>query len=73
MRIRGGRIVYMAVDGRAQRQPIKLGTAVNSGFIVRSGLAPGAVVVTRGNERRSDGKAIDHGGDKGKSTPEADS
>ena len=63
--------MYVAVDGRAQRQPIKLGTAVTSGFIVRSGLAKGAVVVTRGNEQLSDGKAIDYGGDKGKSTSEA--
>ena len=71
--VSGGHIVYLAVDGRAQRKPIKLGTAVNSGFIVRSGLAAGAVVVTRGNEQLSDGKAIDYGGDKGKSTPEANS
>ncbi len=71
--VSGGHIVYVAVDGRAQRQPIKLGAAVASGFIVRSGLAAGAVVVTRGNEQLSDGKTIDYGGDKGKSTPEADS
>ena len=71
--VSGGHIVYVAVDGRAQRQPIKLGAAVASGFIVRSGLAAGAVVITRGNEQLSDGKTIDYGGDKGKSTPEADS
>ena len=69
--VSGGHIVYVAVDGRAQRQPIKIGMAVTSGFIVRSGLAAGAVVVTRGNEQLSDGKAIDYGGDKSKSTPEA--
>ena len=47
------------------------GAAVATGFIVRSGLAAGAVVVTRGNEQLSDGKAIDYGGEKGKSTLEA--
>ena len=75
---RGGERLFVEalvdfVDGRAQRKPIKLGTAVTSGFIVRSGLAAGAVVVTRGNEQLSDGEAIDYGGDKGKSTPEANS
>jgi hypothetical protein len=62
--IAGGHIVYLAVDGRAKRQPIKLGAAVSSGFIVRSGLAAGAIVVTLGNEQLSDGKSIQYDGDK---------
>ena len=70
--VAGGHIVYLAVNGRAKRQPIKLGAAVESGFIVRSGLAAGALVVTRGNEQLSDGKTIEYGGDKGKSVTKAD-
>ena len=62
--IEGGHIVYLAVDGRAKRQPIKLGAAVASGFIVQSGLAAGAVVVTLGNEQLSDGKSIEYDSDK---------
>ena len=69
----GGHIVYLAIDGFAKRQPIKLGAAVGSGFIVRSGLAAGAVVVTRGNEQLSDGKSIEYGGDEGESVTKADS
>ena len=70
--VAGGHIVYLAVDGRAKRQPIKLGAAVASGFIVRSGLSAGAVVVTRGNEQLSDGKTIEYGGEKGESAPKVD-
>ena len=70
--VAGGHIVYLAVNGRAKRQPIKLGAAVESGFVVRSGLAAGALVVTRGNEQLSDGKTIEYGGDKGKSVTKAD-
>jgi len=33
---------------------------VASGFIVRSGLQDGDVVVTRGNEQLSDGRPIDY-------------
>ena len=62
--VAGGHIVFLAVEGRAKRQSIKLGAAVESGFIVRSGLAEGDVVVTRGNEQLSDGKTIEYGGDK---------
>ena len=60
--VAGGHIVYLAVEGRAVRQPIKLGAAVASGFIVHSGLSAGDVVVTRGNEQLSDGKIIEYGG-----------
>ena len=58
--VAGGHIVYLAVEGRAVRQPIKLGAAVASGFIVNSGLSAGDVVVTRGNEQLSDGKIIEY-------------
>jgi multidrug efflux pump subunit AcrA (membrane-fusion protein) len=70
--VAGGHIVYVAVDGRAQRQPIKIGAAVASGFIVRSGLTAGVIVVVRGNENLSDGKAIMFGDDKSKLSSKAD-
>ena len=69
--VAGGHIVYLAVDGRAKRQSIKLGAAVASGFIVRSGLAAGTLVVTRGNEQLSDGKAIEYAVEKIESVTEA--
>ena len=70
--VAGGHIVYLAVNGRAKRQPIELGAAVASGFIVRSGLSAGAMVVTRGNEQLSDGSSIEYGDKKGEITPKAD-
>ena len=70
--VEGGHIVYIAVEGRAKRQPVKLGAAVTSGFIVRSGLSPGNVVVTRGNEQLSDGNLIEYVAKNGKSVPKAD-
>ena len=71
--VAGGHIVYVAVDGRAERQSIKLGGAVASGFIVRSGLAAGALVVTRGNEQLSNGKTIEYADDKFESVTKAGS
>ncbi len=70
--VEGGHIVYIAVEGRAKRQPVKLGAAVTSGFIVRSGLSAGNVVVTRGNEQLSDGNLIEYVAKNGKSVPKAD-
>ena len=70
--VEGGHIVYIAVEGRAKRQPVKLGAAVTSGFIVRSGLSAGNVVVIRGNEQLSDGKLIEYFANNGKSVPKAD-
>ena len=58
--VAGGHIVYLADNDRAKRQSIRLGAAVASGFIVRSGLQDGDVVVTRGNEQLSDGRSIDY-------------
>ena len=69
--VAGGHIVYLAINGRAKRQPVKIGAAVASGFIVKSGLAAGDVVVTRGNEQLSDGKTIEYDGDNGASVSKA--
>ncbi len=66
--IAGGHIVYVAINGFAKRQSIKLGAAVNAGFIVRSGLEAGAIVVIRGNEQLSGGEALEIDGTKNVST-----
>ena len=54
-----GHIVYLFKNGKAMRRNISLGQAVASGFIVRSGLQDGDIVVTRGNEQLSDGIHIE--------------
>ena len=56
--IAGGHMVYLAVDGRAKRQIIQLGGAVENGFIVKNGLIEGQTVIVRGNESLSDGKKV---------------
>jgi len=55
----GGRVVFVAVDGKAERRAVTLGDAVGSRFIVRSGLEPGETVVVRGNERLAPGQRIE--------------
>ena len=54
-------MVFLAEGGRAKRQIIQIGAAVEDGFIVRQGLSPGQKVVVRGNEQLSDGKQIQAG------------
>jgi membrane fusion protein (multidrug efflux system) len=71
--VAGGHIVYLADNGRAKRQSIRLGAAVAPGFIVRSGLQDGDIVVTRGNEQLSDGKLIDYPGTDAQQEKKVDS
>ena len=71
--VAGGHIVYLVDNDRAKRQSIRLGAAVAAGFIVRSGLQDGAIVVTRGNEQLSDGKLIDYPGSDAQSEKKVDS
>ena len=59
--VTGGHLVYLAEGGRAKRQIIQIGAAVEDGFIVRQGLSPGQKVVVRGNEQLSDGMQIQAG------------
>ena len=59
--VTGGHLVYLAEEGRAKRQIIQIGAAVEDGFIVRQGLSPGQKVVVRGNEQLSDGRQIQAG------------
>jgi len=53
-----GWIVYVAIEGAAQPRPVQIGAAVDDRFEVLDGLAPGEIVVTRGNERLRPGQAI---------------
>jgi len=55
---RGGWIVYVAVDGKAQPHPIEIGSAFADRFEVLSGLEAGMIVVVRGNERLRPGQDI---------------
>ena len=71
--VTGGHIVYLAENDRARRQSIQLGAAVTSGFIVRSGLRDGDVVVTRGNEQLNDGRRIYFPGSDAQSEKKVDS
>lgn len=55
---RGGWIVYVAVDGKAQPHPVEIGSAFADRFEVLSGLESGMIVVVRGNERLRPGQDI---------------
>jgi len=55
----GGRVVFVAVDGKAEMRPVTLGAAVGTRFVVISGLTPGDTVVVRGNERLAPDQAIE--------------
>ena len=56
----GMTMVYLALSGTAEIRPVKIGNAVGSRFIVNSGLAPGDLVVVRGNERLRPGQSISY-------------
>ncbi|NBB82564.1 MAG: efflux RND transporter periplasmic adaptor subunit [Alphaproteobacteria bacterium] len=53
-----GRMVYVAADGQAQPRPVTVGASVGDRFEVIDGLAPGDLVVVRGNERLRPGQPI---------------
>ena len=55
---KGKTLVYLAEDAKAAIRPVRLGEAVGIRFIVLDGLAPGDLVVVRGNERLQPGQAI---------------
>ena len=55
---RGGWTVFVAADGKAEPRNVEIGAALGERFEVLSGLAPGEVVVTRGNERLRPGQDI---------------
>ena len=55
-------MVYLVKDGTAQPRPVQLGEAVGNRFQVLQGLAPGDVVVVRGNERLRPGQNVSYPG-----------
>jgi RND family efflux transporter MFP subunit len=60
----GGTVVYAVEDGKAVRKRVRLGESAGSRFVVEDGLAPGAMVVIRGNERLRPGQPVTYPGMK---------
>ena len=58
----GQALVYVVEDGVAKPRSVQLGEAVGSRFRVLDGLAPGEVVVIRGNERLQPGQSVSYPG-----------
>lgn len=54
----GGWTVFVAADDQAQPRSVTLGVPLGDRYEVTSGLAPGDLVVVRGNERLRPGQAI---------------
>jgi RND family efflux transporter MFP subunit len=55
---RGGWTVFVAADGKAEPRTVELGIPLGDRYEVLSGLAPGDLVVVRGNERLRPGQDI---------------
>ena len=55
---RGGWTVFVAADDQAQPRTVTLGVPLGDRYEVLDGLAPGDLVVVRGNERLRPGQAI---------------
>lgn len=55
---RGGWTVFVAADGKAQPRQVEIGVPAGDRYEVISGLAPGDLVVVRGNERLRPGQDI---------------
>ncbi len=56
---RGASVFVVGPDRAVQRRDVVIGRAVGDRFIVQDGLQPGAMVVTRGNERLRPGQPVD--------------
>ena len=54
------RLVYVVKGGKALPRRVQLGAGIGSRFVVNRGLAPGDIVVVRGNERLRPGQAVRH-------------
>lgn len=61
IRSQGGAMVFVVIDGAAEARTVELGQAIGTRFEVLSGLAPGELVVVRGNERLMPGQAVTYG------------
>jgi multidrug efflux pump subunit AcrA (membrane-fusion protein) len=55
---RGGWMVYVVKDDKAEARRVELGQAVGDRIEIVSGLEAGEVVVVRGNERLRPGQAV---------------
>jgi RND family efflux transporter MFP subunit len=55
---RDGWTVFVAAEGKAQPRPVQLGIALGNRYEVLGGVAPGDLVVVRGNERLRPGQDI---------------
>ena len=53
-----GAAVFVVVDGVAEHRRVSLGEAIGARFEVLRGVAPGDVVVVRGNERLMPGQTV---------------
>jgi len=53
-----GYMVFVVVGGKAEPRPVRLGEATGARMEVLSGLAPGDLVVVRGNERLLPGQPV---------------
>ncbi|MDJ0683595.1 MAG: efflux RND transporter periplasmic adaptor subunit [Alphaproteobacteria bacterium] len=57
-----GHMVFVVNEGTVAPRPIQLGEAVATRFEVLNGLAPGEIVVIRGNERLRPGQSVTYPG-----------
>jgi RND family efflux transporter MFP subunit len=57
-----GYIVFVVEEGKAKQRQVEIGEAAGMRFEVISGLAPGDIVVTRGNERLRNGQSVTYKG-----------
>lgn len=57
-----GTVVFVVTDGQAMIRPVSLGESVGGRIVVEDGLAPGDLVVVRGNERLRPGQPVRHNG-----------
>ena len=55
---RGSPVMFVVADGKAVQRKVVLGEAFGDRFEIVSGLAPGDLVVTRGNERLRPGQDV---------------
>lgn len=51
-------MAYVVVKGRATPRPVAIGESIGSRYVVERGLAPGDIVVIRGNERLRPGMPV---------------
>jgi RND family efflux transporter MFP subunit len=67
--LQGRQVFVVDKDDMAQPRPVVLGEAVGNRFEVIEGLAPGELVVIRGNERLRPGQAVAYGDPRAATEP----